>query len=223
MFEWTRDLNGRQSPQIQPLYIPTGTAIDYGEIVDFTPGTGVIALGANGTDFDGPAIGVAMSAHEANSGTEIKVSTSPTAVYRHKCDNILTATGGSATTFVVATLVPQTDNLWIGGYLEVVSCAADPSMKGKRIKITDSTGTTGTLTFDAQPAAFASGDTAKLCPGPLAIGTTAWNLDSDGLNVDFAKNTTTGESLVLVGADPENMIAEFMLRRHRFGYGPDAS
>lgn len=216
-FNWAYDLNGSPVPVVQPMYIPTATAIDKGEIVDFTPGTGVIVMGADGVDFDGPAAGVAINAHAANSGTEIKVSTSPTAVYSHDCGQILTATGGSATTFVVATLVPATNNLWVGGMLEVVTCAADSSMVGKRIPITASTGVGGTLTFAAQPAAFAAGDTARLCPGPLAIGTTGWNLDANGMNVDWAQNTTTGEGLALVGADPANMKAFFKIRLHRFG------
>lgn len=222
MFTWAYDLNGSKVPIVKPFYIPTATAIDQGELLDFTPGTGVVVLGAAGVDFDGPSIGAAINAHAANSGTEIKVSASPTAVYAHKCDNILTATGGSTTTFVVATLVPATNDLWIDGYLEVVTCAADSSLVGKRIKITASTGTTGTLTFDTQPAVFAAGDTAKLCPGPRGIGTTVWNLDANGVNVDFAKNTTTGESLVLVDTDAANMTAYFMLRLHRFGNGPAA-
>lgn len=222
MFEWAYDLNGSKVPIVKPLPVPAATVVRQGEIVDFTPGTGVINLGADGVDFDGPAVGVAINAHPANSGTVLKVSASPTAVYRHNCAEILTATGGSATTFVIATLVPATNNLWVGGMLEIVTCAADPSMVGKRIPITASTGATGTLTFAAQPAAFAAGDTARLCPGPLALRTTVWNLNATGTNVDWAQNTTTGESLVLVDVDPSNMSAYFMLRLHRFGNGPAA-
>jgi hypothetical protein len=217
-FTWAYDLNGAKVPIIKPLPIPTATAIDQGEIVLFTPGTGVAVLADQ--DQDDPAIGAAINAHAANSGTEIKVSVSPTAVYAHKCNNIITATGGSTTTFVVAGLLPQTDNLWIGGYLEVVTCAADSSLVGKRIPITDSTGATGTLTFSAQVAAFAAGDTAKLCPGPLAIGEKGWDLDADHLNIDW--DTSGGEQLVLVDADPANMTAYFMLRLHQFGNGPAA-
>jgi len=212
-FYWAKDLNGSKVPNIQPLPIPTATAIEQGEIVLFTPGTGVAVLADQ--DQDDPAIGAAINAHAANSGTEIKVSTSPTAVYGHKCDNIITATGGSTTTFVVAGLLPQTDNLWIGGRLEVVTCAADSSLVGKKISITDSTGNTGTITFGAQTAAFAAGDTAKLCPGPLAIGEHGWDLDANSMNIDW--DTNGGEQLLLVDADPANMTAYFMLRLHQFG------
>jgi hypothetical protein len=217
-FEWAYDLNGSKVPIVKPFVIPTATAIEQGEIVLHTPGTGIATV--SGTDFDDPAIGVAVNAHAANSGTEIKISASPTAVYRHGCGNIITATGGSTTTFVVSGLLPQTDNLWIGGYLEVVTCAADSTMVGKRIKITDSTGSSGTLTFATQPAAFASGDTARLCPGSLAIGEYGWDLDGDGMNVDW--DTSGGEALVLVDADPANMVSFWMLRLHQLGNGPAA-
>lgn len=217
-FIWAYDLNGSKVSIIKPFVIPTATAIEEGEIVLHTPGTGIAVVA--GQDFDDPAIGAAINAHPANSGTEIKVSSSPTAVYAHKCGNIITATGGSTTTFVVAGLLPQTDNLWIGGMLEIVTCAADASLIGKRIPITDSTGATGTLTFAAQAAAFAAGDTARLCPGPLAIGEFGWDLDADGMNVDW--DTSGGEALKLVDADPANMTAYFMLRLHQFGNGPAA-
>lgn len=217
MFFLSSDLNGAKVPYLMPFPIPTATVVEQGEIVDFTPGTGVIVLGNDGTDFDGPALGVAVSAHPANSGDVIKVSASPTAVYGHDCGNIITATGGSATTFVVSGLLPQTNNLWKGGMLEVVTCAADSTLIGKRIPITGSTGATGTLTIPAQTAAFATGDTARLCPGPLAITEKGWDLDADGMNVDWG--SSGGESLVLVHSDPANMVAYFMLRLHRFGNG----
>jgi hypothetical protein len=215
-FYWAYDLNGAKVPIVKPFVIPTATAIEQGEMVLHTPGTGIAVVA--GTDFDDPAMGAAINAHAANSGTEIKVSASPTAVYKHGNGNIITATGGSTTTFTVAGLLPQTDDLWIGGYIQVVTCAADSTMVGKRIKITDSTGATGVLTFAAQGAAFAAGDTARLCPGPLAIGEFGWDLDADGMNVDW--DTNGGEALMLVDVDPANMLSFWMLRLHQFGnYG----
>jgi hypothetical protein len=217
-FYWAYDLNGAKVPIVKPFVIPTATAIEQGEIVKHTPGTGIAAIGD--ADQDDPYMGAAINAHTANSGTEIKISASPTAVYSHGCGNTITATGGSTTTFVVSGLLPQTDDLWIGGYLQIIACAADSSLNGKRIKITDSTGSSGTLTFAAQAAAFASGDTAYLCPGPLAIGSYGWDLDSDGMNIDW--DTSGGESLVLVDADPANMKSFWMLRLHQLGNGPAA-
>jgi hypothetical protein len=178
-----------------------------------------------GTDFDDPAMGVALEPHDGSTagrqvGTEIKISDSPTAVYGLKSTNIITATGGSTTTFVVSGLLPQTDDLWIGGYIQVVTCAADSSMVGERIKISDSTGASGTLTFSTQRAAFASGDTAYLCPGPLAIGEHGWDLVADGDDVDW--DTNGGEALELVDTDAKNMLSFWKLRLHQFASHPVA-
>lgn len=217
-FKWAYDLNGDKVPILKEFYIPTATAIEAGEIVKFTPGTGIEVVA--GTDFDDPFLGVAVNEHAANSGTGIKVSCSPTAVYSLVSTNLITATGGSTTTFVVAGLKPQTNDLWKGGMLKIVSCAADSSLNGKMIPITASTGATGTLTFATQPAAFASGDTAYLCPGPLAIGEHGWDLTSDGTDVDW--DTDGGEALILVGVDPEKMTTYWKARLHQFGNGPAA-
>lgn len=154
------------------------------------------------------------------SGTEIKVSASPTAVYELRTTNIITATGGSTTTFVVTGLLPQTNDLWIGGRLEVVTCAADSSLVGAMLPITDSTGATGTLTFATQIAAFAANDTAYLHPGPLAIGEYGWDLTGDGTDVDW--DTSGGEALQLVDAQPELKKSFWKLRLHQFGTGVGA-
>jgi hypothetical protein len=217
-FFWDHDLNGSKVPIIYPFYIASATAIELGEVVKYTPGTGIEA--GDHSDSDTPHIGVSVESHDGSttgrqSGTEIKISCSPTAVYRHYNANVITATGGSTTTFVVSGLLPQTDDLWIGGYIQVLTCAADSTLVGKKIKITDSTGSSGTLTFSAQSAAFASGDTAYLCPGPRALTEYGWDLDSDGMNIDW--DTDSGESLVLVGEDAANMISKWMLRLHQFG------
>ena len=217
-FKWAYDQSGNKTPLIKPFYVPTNTAVEFGEMVLFTPGTGIAAVA--GTDFNDPAVGVAMEAHDGatagrQSGTEIKVSSSPSAVYALKSTNLITATGGSTTTFVVSGLLPQTDNLWIGGMLHVVSCAADSSLNGKKIPITDSTGSTGTLTFATQAAAFAADDTAYLCPGPLAIGEYGWDLTSDGTDVDW--DTSGGEALQLVDVAPDKFISYWKLRLHQFG------
>lgn len=223
MFSWAYDLNGNKTPQLKEFYVAASTAIQNGEVVKFTPGTGIVAVA--GTDFDDPCMGVATEDHDGTTsprqnGTKIKVSFSPSAVYRHRNSNIITATGGSTSTFVCAGLLPQTDDLWNGGYIEIVTCAADSTMVGKKLKITDSTGGTGTLTFATQTAAFASGDTARICPGPLAIGEYGWDLDSDGMNVDW--DTSGGEAWELVDVDPENMTTFWKARLHQYASYPAA-
>ena len=216
-FKWAYDRNGAKVPFVKPMYIPTATVLEEGEIVDFTPGTGVIVL-AEPTDFDNPAIGVAVSAHAASTGNkneyECRISTSPSAVYSLKSTNVITATGGSTTTFVVSGLLPATDDLWIGGKLHIVACAADSTLNGTDIAITDSTGAGGTLTFATQTGAFASGDTAYLCPGPRAIGEFGWDLTSDATDVDW--DTSAGEGLILVDVAPDKFLSYWQLRLHKY-------
>ena len=217
-FKPAKSATGIYSPIAEEFPIATGTAIKRGSFVVLTPAVGIAA--AASTDFDDPAFGVAAEDHDGatagrQSGLKIKVYTDPNLIYSLRNDNIITATGGSATTFVVAGLLPATDNLWIGGMLEVVTCAADATMISKRIPITDSTGTGGTLTFPTQTAAFASGDTAKLCPGKLAVGLFGWDLDSDGTDVDW--DTSGGEVLELVGSDPSIMTSYWKIRLHQMG------
>ena len=217
-FKWARDLSGNKTPQIKEYYVAATTAIEKGECVSFTPGTGIESVG--GTDFNEVWIGVAMEPHDGatdgrQSGTKIKVSSSPTAVYRLKSTATLTATGGSTTTFVVSGLLPTTDNLWIGSYLEVKTCAADSTMVGEMIPITDSTGSSGTLTFGTQRAAFAADDTAVLHPGKLAIGEYGWDLVTGNCDIDL--DTSGGEAITLVDADPANKYSFWTPRLHQFG------
>ena len=207
------------NPRIMELPVATATAILRGQLVQFTPGVGIIAHAAP-TDTDDPIFGVAMEAHDGATagrqvGLKIKVAVPEIdrpLVLRNKCVNIITATGGSVTTFVCSGLVPASDDYWNGGYIQVVTCAADSTMIGKRIKITDHTGSGGTLTFATQPAAFASGDTAKVCPGLLALTVHTWDCDSTGITIDWDA-AATGEALELVDADPANMVAYFKLRQ----------
>lgn len=198
------------------FYIASSTAIEKFELVKLTPGTGVVAVA--GTDFDDPFLGSSLEAHDGSSenqdGTSIKVACSPMQVYQLESTEAQTLTGGSTTTAVIAGLLPQTDNLWIGGYVEVVSCASGIPA-GTMIPITDSTGATGTLTFAAQSSAFAADDTIIIHPGKLAIGEYGWDLNSDGTDIDYT--SSGGEALVLVDTDAANKKAYFAPRLHQFG------
>jgi hypothetical protein len=57
-FFWAKDLNGSKVPILYPYEIDGSTAIERGEVVLFTPSTGIEAV--SGTDFNDPAIGVAV-------------------------------------------------------------------------------------------------------------------------------------------------------------------
>ena len=205
------------NPRIRELPIATGTVIEQGELVSFTVGTGVIAIAAP-TDMDDPFLGIAAEPHDgATAGRQVGLLIKVLVPDERPldigwdCTNTLTATGGSTTTFVISGLVPQTNNIWKGGAIQVLTCAADSTMIGKRIPLTASTGSSGTLTFSTQTAAFASGDTCRLCPGDLAFTGHTWNLTSDGMNIDWDA-AAVGEALMLYSADPTNMTVTFRQR-----------
>ena len=201
---------------VKEFYIATDTAIEKGEIVLQTPGTGIAAVA--GTEFNDPMLGVSLQEHDGSSdgqtGTTLKVACNPNEIFALKSSEAQTLTGGSTTTAVISGLLPQTDDLWIGGYIEVVS-SANGLDKGDLIPITDSTGSSGTLTIPTQSAAFASGDTIIIHPGKLAIGEYGWDLNSDGTDIDYTSNG--GEGLVLVDTDAKNRLAFFKPRLHQFG------
>lgn len=199
--------------------IASATAIEMGEMLKFTPGTGIVAIGD--ADQDDPILGAAAEAHDGSTadflgrqtGTAIKVFDDPNDVFELKQEDILTLTGGSTTTAVISGLLPQTDNLWINGYVEIVTCAADSTLIGRMVKISDSTGTTGSLALsETLPSALASGDTIKLYPGNYALNEYGWDLDSDGTSVDYT--TSGGEAIQLVKVDSEIKKAYFKLRLH---------
>lgn len=213
-FTWAGDLNGSKNPIIRTMYIPTATAIEKGEPIQFTQGTGVVVL-PGPTDFDDPIAGVSMQEHAANSGTTLEVSVSPTAIYKYKANKVYTMTGGSTTTCVDSSLVPQTDDFWIGGAIQIITCAADSSLIGRIVKISDSTGATGTLTLaETLPAALASGDTYKLVPGYMAEGYTGFDLDSDAMNPDY--DAIGGESLQFLWSNPDTMESFWRFVLHEY-------
>jgi len=210
-FKWAGDRNGQKNALIRDYLIPTATAIEAGEPVDFTQGTGVIVL-AHPEALDDPILGVATAVHAASSGTSIEISYSPTAIYKYHASKTYSATGGSTTTIVDDSLLPATDDFWIGGAVKIISCAADSSLNNKILKITDSTGSTGTLTFAAQTAALASGDTYQLCLGNHAENHLGYDLDSDAMNPDF--DADGGNVLRFLYAEPDLMDMYFVFESH---------
>ena len=212
-FVWAYDENGHPCPQIRKFVIPDATAIERGEPVQFTQGTGVV-VHAGPADLDDPILGVSMNEKEASDGqVQLEVSYSPKAVYKYHASKAYTATGGSTTTFVDSSLLPQTDNFWINGAIKIISCAADSSLNGRVVKISDSTGSTGTLTLaETLPAALASGDTAYLCLGEYAKNHLGYDLDSDAMNPDF--DADGGNVLRFMHSTPETMDMFFKFEQH---------
>lgn len=210
-FNWAGTLPGHKNPIVRKIIIPTATAIEKGEPIDFTQGTGAIVL-AGPTDFDDPIYGVSNQEHAANSGTELEIIEPDGQLFKYKAAKTYTMTGGSTTTAVDSSIVPQTDNFWKGGMIKIISCAADSSLNGRLIPITASTGSTGTFTFAAQTAALASGDTYQICPGPYADGYLGYDLDSDAMNPDYDANG--GNVLKIRYSNPATMETFFTFERY---------
>lgn len=213
-FNWAGDLNGHKNPIVRRLYVPNATAIEQGEPINYTAGTGVVVL-PSPTDFDDYIDGVSMVEKAASDGTTyIDVSVSPTAIYKYKAAKAYTLTGGSTTTAVIASLMPQTNDIWIGGAIKIISCAADSSLNNRVFKISDSVGSTGTLTLsETLPSTLASGDTIYLCPGYMAHNYLGWDLDSDAMNPDYA--AVGGEVLRLYATSPDAMESIWIFERSK--------
>lgn len=202
--------------------IPTATVIERGEMVAFTPGTGIVVLPDQ--DQDDVILGVAAESHDASTadfigrqtGTKIKVYDDPNDVFMMEEKTTLTLTANSSTTqAVVSGLLPATNDLWINSYIEIMTCAADSELVGRLVKITDSVGATGALIFSALPSALATGDTIRLYPGDHALNEYGWDLNSDGTEIDY--ETSGGEAIQLVKADPFNKKSFWKLRLHTKG------
>jgi len=216
-FIWAGDLNGHKNAILRKSPIPNATAVKKGDILDFTVGTGLIVF-PQPEDFDDPIFAVATETKAVNDGKlEIEVSYSPTAVYRYDArSKAYTLTGGSTTTAVDSSLLPNNvNNQFKGGAIRIVTCAADPSLNGKIVKITGSTAATGTLTLaETLPVALAAGDTVNIVLGAFAEGYFGYDLTATGMNVDF--DAIGGECLQFLYSNPDTMEMFFRFRLHKF-------
>lgn len=213
-FTWAKDLSGHPQPQVRKFVIPDATAIEKGEPVQFTQGTGVV-VHAGPADFDDPILGVSINEKAANDGqVQLEVSCSPTAVYKwNGKQKTYTLTGGSTTTAVDSSLMPQTDNFLKNGSIRIVSCAADSTLNGKVVKIASSTGATGTITLaETLPAALAAGDTINICLGEYAKDYLGYDLDADAMNPDF--DAVGGTVLRFLYSDTRTMDMFFMFEKY---------
>jgi hypothetical protein len=222
-FRWAYNTAGRAG-QPRELEIASATAIEKGEVVKVTSGL-IVAIGD--TDQDDPVKGVAAEDHDGStsgrqSGTKIKVHDDPNDVFAYTPRIVCTATGGSTTTFVDSNLQFANDDDLNGGFLHIVSCAADSTLNGKIVKISDYTASTGTVTLaETLSATLAASDTAYICPGPIARGSHNWNLNSDGTDVSW-EDSSAGEALELFDVDPNTFTVFFKFRLHLNGNYPIA-
>jgi hypothetical protein len=213
-FNWAGNKCGLVNPRVRKCFVPDATAIEKGEPINYTPGTGVTVLAAP-TDFDDPIYGVSLVDKASNDGTTLidVVEASPYDIFRYKCTKTYTLTDGSTTTAVDSSLQPNTDHFWKGGAIKIVSCAADSSLNGMVVRIADSTGATGTLTLaETLPATLASGDTIQICPGYMAHNYLGYDLDSNAMNPDW--DAIGGNVLRIHDTNPDAMEVFFTFERH---------
>lgn len=216
-FKWAYNTQS-QGGQPREYKIESGTVIEKGEIVKQTSGL-IVAVGDQ--DQDDPYLGISAEDHNGSttgrqSGTKIKVYDNPYDIFGYKPKVACTATGGSTTTFVDSNLGFANDDDLNGGYIIIVSCAADSSLNGKKVKISDYAQSSGTITLaETLSSALASGDTAYICPGKIAISSYQFDLNSDGTDIDW--ESSGGESLELHDVDTETFMTYWKLRLHTKG------
>ena len=214
-FRWAYN-RAAKTGQPREYAIASATAIEQGEVVTRASGL-ITAIGDQ--DQDDPYLGIAAEPHDGStagrqSGTLIKVYDSPDDIFAHTPSVVITATGGSTTTFVDSNLAGfATDNDLNGGMLKIVSCAADSSLNGRLVPISDYTASGGTITLgETLPAALAANDTALLVPGIQAIGNHAHDLNSDGTDIEW--ESSGGECMEIWDVDPSAFTVFFRLRQH---------
>ena len=213
-FIWSGNKAGHKNPNIRKCYVADATAIEKGEPVIYTAGTGIAAITAP-DDLDDPIYGVSLAEKAANDGvTEIEiVEASPYDIFKYKCTKVYTLTGGSTTTAVDSSIQPQTNHFWMGGAIRIVTCAADASLVGRVVRISDSTGATGSLALaETLPAALAANDTIQLCPGYMAHDYLGYDLDADSMNPDW--DAVGGNVLRIYDTNPDAMEVRFTFERH---------
>lgn len=214
-YAYSRSGRGGQ-PRIHP--IASATAIEQGEVVQKSSG---LIIATADQDQDDPVFGVSAEGHDGstsgrNSGTEIKIFDSPDDVFAYTPKAVAcTATGGSTTTIEDSSLAGFAANDELnGGYVKIISCAADSSLNGKVVSISDYVASGGVITLsETLSGAIASGDTFYLCPGKIAIGNHAHDLNSDGTDIDW--ETSGGEALEIYDVDPETFTVFFRIRQHQ--------
>ena len=206
------------------FYIATGTAIEKGEMVQFTVGVGVAALGSDGTDFDVPALGVAAEVHDGATagrqvGTEILVYCDPDIVYGVVPKTLSTTTGGDATSWIDSSLTAAND-IFNGGKIVIVSTNSIAGFNvGDVLDITDFANSGGDCTVTGAGGTIAAGMTGYIYPGKRSATCHGFDLDSDGTNIDL--DTAGGESLNIVDtywdAQKKETTVFSKLRVHQLG------
>ncbi len=208
--------------EAHPYYIATNTAIEKGEIVKFTVGTGIAAVA--GTDFDDPAFGVAAEDHDGStagrqSGTEILVYSDPDIVFKVVPKTESTTTGGDATSWIDSSLTAAND-VFNGGKIVITDTNSVAGFKvGDVLSITDFANSGGDCTVTGAGGVIAASMKGYIYPGKQSVSCYGFDLNSDGTNIDM--DTAGGEALVITDtvwdAAKKEMTVFCKLRLHQLG------
>lgn len=142
-----------------------------------------------------------LEAHDGStsgrqSGTEILVYTDPDIVYKIVPKTLSTATSGDATSWIDSSLTAA-DDVFNGGHIVIVSTNSTAGFSvGDILNITDFANAGGDCTVTGAGGTIAAGMTGYIYPGTRSVTCHAFDLDSDGTNIDL--DTAGGEALEFV-------------------------
>jgi len=214
-FVWAGDLNGQKNPLVGKFYVPDATAVKKGQVLRFVAGTGLAALN-NPAAFDEAIFGVSQQEKAASDGTtEIEVSYSPTAIYKYSARRAISLDNGSTSTAVVTDMnTNDVTDIFKGGAIRIVSCAADSTLNGKVVGITAFNAGNGTMTLgETLPNTLAAADVINVVPGNLAAGYTKWDLDSTSVHPHFG--TISGKCLKFLWSNLDTLESYYMFQQHQ--------
>lgn len=224
---YLRDMSGIQTPQVTSFPINAATNIAKGVAGTLNSSTGYIEAITNASTAANPIAGVTAASHNAvNStlspwevATEIRMYSSPGAVFAAPCPTVTAAAGSTnAVINAAGTLGAFADNAFIGGWAQLKTLDAtngtctDPI--GTKKFITDSANST-TLINAAFTNAAAVGDVFYIYP-PV------------GFLIEVATGTTpslaactSNAPLKVVGWDFDTHEIHLMAAQHPFGNDVD--
>lgn len=215
-----QNVDGGVIHSVRTYDIGASTEIEEGQVLVLSGGL-VTKAAANET---GTILGIAAENHKgaedalnpSANGKEILVYDNPGLVMRCPAPR-LTATSGSATTIVDTTNLASgiADDAFIGGYIKLVKKGTDSTNTdaiGKVRRITDSAGSTSTLTVESG-GTICAGDVYELYP---PIGLQAGNLDTNRKAVVYS---ATAEISLKVVQNDRNGFVGYAAQKHVLGNG----
>lgn len=212
-------LDGASHISAREYDIAENTAIKEGQLVKLTDGL-VTAAAAGET---GAVLGIAAENHSGSAdaldnranGKKIMVIDDRDVVMQCAAPQI-TAASGTATTIVASTLATFTDNDFKGGYVKLISKAAESTNTdaiGQMRRITGSTASSKTFTVESGGAASA-GDVYAVFP---PVGFAKGNLAANGTGVVLT--ATANLPVKVIGRDEGFGLVNLMIGKHVFGSG----